>query len=154
MRAALERRFRKPFPKVRPAFLLYPPTGRRLELDAFCAELLLAAEFQGCQHRDFPNPFHRFQHQFLAQQQRDAWKAERCAELGIRLVAVPDSVTREGMQEYLTQQLPITTAVVVIEKRLEGSIAKRDDGGEQGNAAPKREVRSKYFGTTATGAVV
>ena len=35
-------------------FLLYPPTGR-LELDAFCAELMLAAEFQGCQHTEFPN---------------------------------------------------------------------------------------------------
>ena len=43
MREVLEQRFRKPFPKVRPAFLEYPPTGRRLELDAFCAELMLAA---------------------------------------------------------------------------------------------------------------
>ena len=138
MREALERRFRKPFPKARPAWLLNPETGRRLELDAFCAELNLAVEFQGCQHRAWPNPFHRFRSQFDAQQRRDAWKAARCAERGIRLLAVPDSVPREMMEDYLAQQLPITTAVVVSAEAEEAN-KNRDEEEEDEEAKEERE---------------
>ena len=107
MRAILERMFGKPFPKARPAFLKDPALGQRwpLELDAFCPELNLAAEFNGKQHSEFPNPFHTTIAQFQRQQKRDAIKLQLCRREGVRLLVVPHTVAREDIESYLLKLL-------------------------------------------------
>lgn len=107
MRAILERMFGKPFPKARPAFLKDPALGQRwpLELDAFCPELNLAAEFNGKQHSEFPNPFHTTIAQFQRQQKRDAIKLQLCRREGVRLLVVPHTVAREDIKSYLLKLL-------------------------------------------------
>ena len=107
MRVILERMFGKPFPKARPAFLKDPALGQRwpLELDAFCPELNLAAEFNGKQHSEFPNPFHTTIAQFQRQQKRDAIKLQLCQREGVRLLVVPHTVAREGIESYLLKLL-------------------------------------------------
>jgi len=104
-RASLERIFGKPFPKVRPAFLVNPLTQRRLELDCYNDELHVAVEYDGIQHREFPNPFHRTRAEFEAQQQRDAFKAQECRKRGICFVHVPHTVARKHIEAFLRVQL-------------------------------------------------
>lgn len=105
MRDALERMFGKPFPTVRPRFLRNPASGWPLELDAYNADLKLAAEFNGIQHRVYPNPYHTNRRDFQAQQQRDQLKVELCELHGVKLVVVPDTVCRDDIEEYLKLQL-------------------------------------------------
>lgn len=105
MRAALELLTCKPFVKIRPPWLRNPLTGRNLEIDAWCEELKLACEFQGYQHTVFPNRFHKTFDQFLAQQQRDKFKAQTLASLGIRLLEVPHTVCVEEIPSFLSERL-------------------------------------------------
>jgi hypothetical protein len=105
MRRTLEHMFGRSFPTVRPAFLVNPETGCRLELDCYCESLGLAAEFDGIQHHIYPNPFHSTLTQFEAQQRRDAYKVRMCEERGIRLVVIPYTVERNSIASYLRHQL-------------------------------------------------
>jgi len=107
MRAELERQLGKPFPKVRPSFLKDPALGQRwpLELDAYCSELQLAAEFHGVQHYQWPNPFHNTRAQFQAQQRRDSLKVTLCERQRVRLIIVPHTVTKEDIADYLVIKL-------------------------------------------------
>lgn len=109
MREALQGMFQKPFLKVRPTFLTNPATGYPLELDAYSEELKLAAEFQGVQHYEFPNPFHSTRAQFEAQQQRDALKVRLCADHGVRLLVVPHTVARNDIHAFLKLALDVQT---------------------------------------------
>jgi hypothetical protein len=112
MREALQIILRKPFLKVRPAFLTNPATNRPLELDAYNEKLKLAAEFQGVQHYEFPNPFHNTRAQFEAQQQRDTLKVRLCAEHGVRLLVVPHTVARDDIHAFLKLALDVQTTGV------------------------------------------
>lgn len=100
-RAALQRIFNKPFVKVRPSFLINPETKRKLELDCYNVELQLGVEYSGIQHFVYPNPFHRSQAEFDAQQRRDRSKVELCRQAGVRLVVVPYTVPRAQIEQYL-----------------------------------------------------
>lgn len=104
-RAALFRLFGKPFIKIRPWFIVNPETNRRLELDCHNKELRVAVEFDGKQHLQYPNPFHRTLAEFQAQQRRDAYKTHACAAHGICLVRVPHTVPRPEIEAFLKQQL-------------------------------------------------
>jgi hypothetical protein len=104
MRSILERLFDKPFPKVRPNFLRSSVTKRCLELDAYCEELKLAAEMNGIGHSVWPNPFHATRDKFEAQLERDARKAQLCAQHGIKLVVVPHEVSRDELEAFLVEQ--------------------------------------------------
>lgn len=105
MRATLQRLLGKPFAKVRPPFLRNPATNHCLELDAYNAELRLAAEFQGEQHRVWPNCFHDTREQFEAQQQRDELKAKLCKQNGVTLILVLDHITRDEIDAFLQAEL-------------------------------------------------
>ena len=101
--------------KVHPNFLLYPETGRNLELDLFCPELKLAFEIDGIQHNEYcPKYFHRIREKkkntfktktlgnpyqiypgepqnnrlFVNQQNKDRFKDEKCKEEGIYLIRI------------------------------------------------------------------
>ena len=61
-----------------------------LQLDGYCPDLRLAFEYQGKQHYDPNSFFHsRDPTSFRKQQERDAAKAKRCQQTGVRLVIVP-----------------------------------------------------------------
>ncbi len=62
----------------------------RMELDGYSAELKLAFEHDGLQHRQRVVYFQRSDADFEAQQARDRRKDVKCAKAGITLVRVPD----------------------------------------------------------------
>lgn len=97
--------YQKPFVKARPSFLLNPDTGRRLELDCYNEQLEIGAEFQGIQHEQYPNPFHKSRAQFDAQIRRDKIKAELCALNGVQLIVVPSSVKKGKIRDFMNQHL-------------------------------------------------
>ena len=87
----IERRTGIVFKKVRPDWLKNPLTHECMELDMYDDDRKLAIEYNGIQHYDFPNPFHKSLQEFVAQQQRDAAKATICRERGVALISVKAS---------------------------------------------------------------
>ena len=105
-RTFLEQTFGVPFPTVRPDFLKRPKTKRNLELDCYNADLKLAVEYSGPQHRVYLPLQHKFDIQnFHDQLERDEWKANRCRELGIDLIVVPDTVPRADLTAFIADRL-------------------------------------------------
>ena len=49
-----------------------------LELDGYNHKLRLAFEYNGYQHYDYPNVFHKTREEFYKQRERDRLKAELC----------------------------------------------------------------------------
>lgn len=84
---------------ARPDFLSSDKNGtrQRLELDLFCRELSIGLEHQGRQHKSFPNAFDRDKKTYLNRIARDAQKAERCAQTGVRLLVID----QEGLDPSL-----------------------------------------------------
>ena len=104
-RVILENLFRAPFISIRPDFLKYPKTGKNLELDMFNQDLMLALEYDGVHHRKFTEFFHKTEQDFFDQQDRDQFKEQRCKELGIILIRVPDTVKYDDLEEYIKNEL-------------------------------------------------
>lgn len=104
-RIIMENLFRSPFVSVRPDFLKYDKTGKNLELDMFNSDLMIALEYDGVHHRKFTEFFHKSEQDFLDQQDRDQYKEERCKELGITLIRVPDTVKYEDLEQYIRGEL-------------------------------------------------
>jgi hypothetical protein len=113
-REILERIFQRPFPKTRPAWLRNElrdartgtGTMHKLELDCYDGGSL-ALEYNGRQHRVYPNTWHETKKEFEDQQKRDRLKVVRCREEGVKLIIVPDSelVHYDDLYEYITEQL-------------------------------------------------
>lgn len=106
VRAFLERYFRRPFPKSRPAFMVNQVTGSQynLELDCYNESLRLAVEYNGAQHYKYIPFFHRNKEAFYNQKYRDELKRIRCRELGITLIEVPHTEDKR-LEAYLEDQL-------------------------------------------------
>lgn len=102
-RAILERIFGKPFPTVRPKWLKNPATKRNLELDMYCHELRLAAEYDGKQHYKMTQ-FHGSKKELLYQMKRDQYKAKKCKELGVTLIRIP-YWAKQDLEGYITRKL-------------------------------------------------
>lgn len=101
-RAILERVLKAPFTSVRPAFLKYIH-GKNLELDGYNANMKVAFEYQGIQHRQFTPLFHKTYTDFQKQVDRDNWKAETCAKKGIKLLSIPDTVSYENLEPFIVE---------------------------------------------------
>ena len=67
VRKAFESKFNKPFPKIKPKWLINPQTNYRLELDGFNEELKIAFEYQGMQHYKIVSKFKMNQKRLDAQ---------------------------------------------------------------------------------------
>ena len=104
-RIIMENLFRSPFVSVRPDFLKYDKTGKNLELDMFNSDLMIALEYDGIHHRKFTEFFHKSEQDFIEQQERDKYKEEKCKELGITLIRVPDTVKYEDLEDYIKGEL-------------------------------------------------
>ena len=97
--------FQEPFPTKRPSFLKNPETGRNLELDGYNSSLQVAFEYNGRQHYDYPNTFHKSEEEFIKQVARDRYKEQRCRENGICLVSIPYTVTDEELESFIRTEL-------------------------------------------------
>ena len=87
---------------IRPNFLRNPETGKNLELDCFTPRNQTAIEYDGIQHFEYPNPFHRSKKEFEKQVQRDKIKDKLCESNGINLIRVPYTVdkNKKGEKRY------------------------------------------------------
>lgn len=110
-RQILESIFQKPFPSIRPSWLVNPVTGNRLELDGYNAELAISFEYQGEQHYKFNAHYHNNNYiKFLEQQRRDQFKSKKCQELGIHLISIPyyiddlNSFIRTDIQAFIASR--------------------------------------------------
>ena len=65
---------------------------------------MLAVEYQGCQHFEFPNVYHKTEEEFKEQVERDAWKRRACERAGVYLIAVPYWVA--DIYSYIVYHLP------------------------------------------------
>lgn len=74
------------FKKARCKNNINPKTGQALEYDCYCKELNLAVEYQGHQHYEFPNRYHKTIEEFKTQQLRDKIKKENSIKNGIKLI--------------------------------------------------------------------
>lgn len=82
------------FPKTKRVF-----SNPLLELDGYCAEEKIGFEYQGEQHSQFPNFFHRTEIEFRKQLERDQQKRDECVHLGLRLIEVPYTLSTYDEKE-------------------------------------------------------
>lgn len=109
-RSIMENFYGKPFPTVRPDFLMNPETGKNLELDCFNEELGIALEYNGIQHYVYPNKFHKTEDEFEAQRARDDHKREQCKRSGIYLITVPYEIPHSKIPKFIEYNLPENVA--------------------------------------------
>ena len=105
-RQILNKMYNKKFISCRPNFLKNPKTGRNLELDGYNAELHIAFEYNGKQHYEYPNRYHKTQEEFQQQVRRDKWKLEQCELNGIYLIRIPYTVKFDDIESYIKGRLP------------------------------------------------
>jgi len=77
------------FPKTKMQEFIVPSTGRKLELDGYCEALAMGFEYQGKQHYEHLERFHKTVDDFQLQQKRDQLKRRYCHEYGVLLIEVP-----------------------------------------------------------------
>lgn len=76
-----------------------------LEIDAYCATLKLAFEYQGEQHYRPVAHFHRTPGAFETQQARDQRKREAARRVGVTLVEVPYYVGHKNILQFVADSL-------------------------------------------------
>lgn len=106
----LEDHFKKPFTKCRPDFLRNTVTSsdtqtHNMELDCYNEELRLAVEYNGRQHYEYVQFFHRNREAFYNQKYRDEFKRIKCREHGVTLIEVPYTIPVERIREYIAGTL-------------------------------------------------
>jgi len=111
----LEAIYKLPFPTVRPNFLKNPETKRNLELDCYNEQLKIAAEYNGEQHYNFPNRFHKTRQEFMKQVRRDRLKAEICELRGIHLITIPWTINHQQIPIYIKERLPNNSKLTFLE---------------------------------------
>ena len=145
MQACLQTLLGKPFVKVRPSFLRNPETRRCLELDAYCEELKLGAEFHGVQHSCFPNPFHSTRAQFVQQQKRDQLKIALCKTHGIQLLIVLHHVQKDELELHIKEQL-LAMGFLNREQSI-GDVASSQSAAEPDHLARSGDRKSEFDDT-------
>ncbi len=100
-RRAIEHITGKPFPKVRPNFMLNGVSGHNLELDCYNDELKVAVEYNGEQHYKYIPYFHPNKEAFYNLKYRDEMKQRLCEQNNIKLITVPYTVKHEDIEMYI-----------------------------------------------------
>lgn len=103
----MEKRFGAKFPKTRPTWLINPKSSARLELDCYNEKLRLAVEYNGKQHYEYVERFHRSESDLSSQLERDRVKREICRKRGVRLIEVPYTVAHDNIEEFLEHHLKL-----------------------------------------------
>ena len=68
---------------------------------------IIAIEYNGAPHYEFPNDYHKTRTEFKAQQERDALKRTLCEGRGVTLISVKSRVL---LDEELSEITPILAA--------------------------------------------
>ena len=110
-RAAMEKVYGVPFNKDKPAWLVNPKTGRRLELDGVNHDLRMAFEYHGEQHYVFKSYFYSSYDEFVAQVERDNIKVNLCDANGYYLITIPYNIPQESMVDYIRYNDPSAVAL-------------------------------------------
>ena len=102
VRDICEQMFGKPFPKVKPQWLINA-RGNLMELDGCCRKLSLAFEYQGIQHYKETKFSRRSpMRRTLTQQKKDdAEKWRLCLENGVHLIEIPYKVELDDVPAYI-----------------------------------------------------
>lgn len=95
-----EQMFGKPFPKLKPRWLLNT-RGKKMELDGYCEELKLAFEYHGTQHYDHVGFFHKGGKSLEKRKSDDDLKEGLCVEHGVRLIVIPYTVPMGEVPQYV-----------------------------------------------------
>lgn len=103
----VERWFKDRFLTAHPDFLKNPLTGKNLELDCFNPGYRLAIEYNGVQHYEFPNRYHKTEEEFLAYRARDEFKRRQCNEHGVHLIVIPYTVKLTEIPDFIRSRLPV-----------------------------------------------
>ena len=82
------------------------------EWDGYNEEHKIAFEYQGYQHYEFPNAFHKTEDSFLLQQIRDHYKEQYAKKNSITLLVIPYT-KKDNLKEYIDS---------LIKEKLNGSI--------------------------------
>ncbi len=104
IRQMCERIFHVPFFDYKHPEIVNPETGRMLDLDIYNSNLQLAIEYNGEQHYKI-NSMSPTQDVLDKQKRRDAYKAQRCQELGIHLIVIPYT-EKDRAFEMIMEALP------------------------------------------------
>lgn len=104
-RRIFEKLFSEEFPNVRPEWLVNPVTGSLLELDIYCEKLNLACEYDGRQHAEHVDRFHKNSTQFKYQRKKDNFKTKACQIRGVDLVRVPHWVKFKDLESFIVTEL-------------------------------------------------
>ena len=104
-RRIFEKLFKEEFPNLRPDWLINPITGSPLELDIYCAKLKLAAEYDGRQHAEKVDKFHKNEQQFKYQVVKDKFKTQACKDKGVDLIRIPHWIKFEKLEDYIVDEL-------------------------------------------------
>ncbi|NVM29576.1 MAG: hypothetical protein HWN65_12110 [Candidatus Helarchaeota archaeon] len=99
-RKLFEAIFKKEFPKSRPEWLVNDQ-GNQMELDGYNEELALAFEYQGRQHYEYNEYFHKSMKDFEQRKADDKLKRELCKRNDITLIEIPYTIEPDKMQDYI-----------------------------------------------------
>jgi hypothetical protein len=110
-RKIFQKLFQKKFKSIRPDWLSNPVTGKNLELDGYCPDIVtplgegLAFEYDGQQHAKHTKAFHKSEDEFTYQVKKDHWKNAKCKEKGIVLIRIPYYVSFFELEKYIKSEL-------------------------------------------------
>ena len=94
------------FKKIRPNWLKNTDTNKNMELDIYCDELKIAIEYNGKQHYEFIEYFHKNENNFDKQCERDKLKNELCVQNCIKLITIPYTCNSyDRIKECILQNL-------------------------------------------------
>ncbi len=97
VREYFEQIFQKPFPKVRPLWL--KNKNGRMELDGYCKDLKIAFEHHGRQHYTTKTLFNKHKSNLLDRKQSDKIKRKICSRFGVRLIVIPEVISRTPLPQ-------------------------------------------------------
>jgi hypothetical protein len=90
------------FPSIRPDFLKNSETNKNLELDGYCDDLKLAFEYQGIQHYEYLEHFHKTQEEFINRQNLDRLKLKLCKDHEISVILIPHTLNYQNESDLRT----------------------------------------------------
>lgn len=114
-RQYFEQIFNKPFPNIRPDWLINLKTSQRLELDGYSEELKIAFEYHGQHHYKLNSLFHKKKEDLALRKDLDKLKEKLVKEQGIKLIEIPqipNYLKLENLMSYLLKKFEENSIVV------------------------------------------